>query len=103
LAAETEDNRRYWLSDRLLKVAKELVNSNTHEIMKRHGMPSRYRRSLSRRGILELWGPQRTAIDKGLLDTENQFDFVISIPTGSGKTLIAEMAIAAALSKTESG
>ncbi|MFZ1897647.1 ATP-dependent DNA helicase [Methanoregula sp.] len=41
-------------------------------------------------GILELYPPQVTCIEKGLLDGKN---LLVAIPTASGKTLIAEMAM----------
>ena len=41
-------------------------------------------------GIRELYPPQATCIEKGLLDNKN---LLVAIPTASGKTLIAEMAM----------
>jgi helicase len=41
-------------------------------------------------GIKELFPPQRGAIENGLFSNEN---FVIAIPTASGKTLLAELAM----------
>ncbi len=41
-------------------------------------------------GILELYPPQATCVEKGLLDGKN---LLVAIPTASGKTLIAEMAM----------
>ncbi len=41
-------------------------------------------------GIRELYPPQATCIEKGLLDGRN---LLVAIPTASGKTLIAEMAM----------
>ncbi len=48
----------------------------------------------NRRGVTDLYPIQRKAIEKGLFDGVSQ---VVSAPTGSGKTLVAEMAIANAL------
>ncbi|OLS29121.1 MAG: putative ski2-type helicase [Candidatus Heimdallarchaeota archaeon LC_2] len=45
-------------------------------------------------GIKELFPPQAEAVEAGLMDGEN---FVIAIPTASGKTLIAILAIFSAL------
>jgi helicase len=41
-------------------------------------------------GILELYPPQATCVEKGLLDGKN---LLVAIPTASGKTLVAEMAM----------
>ncbi|MGB8220618.1 MAG: ATP-dependent DNA helicase [Methanoregula sp.] len=41
-------------------------------------------------GILELYPPQATCVEKGLLKGKN---LLVAIPTASGKTLIAEMAM----------
>jgi len=41
-------------------------------------------------GIRELYPPQATCVEKGLLDGNN---LLVAIPTASGKTLIAEMAM----------
>ncbi|MFP4038493.1 MAG: DEAD/DEAH box helicase [Candidatus Nanohaloarchaea archaeon] len=42
-------------------------------------------------GITELNPPQRQAVEKGLMDGE---DLIVASPTASGKTLIAELAVA---------
>ncbi len=47
-------------------------------------------------GIYELYPPQAEAVEKGLLESVNQ---VVAIPTASGKTLIAIMAIFSSLLK----
>lgn len=46
--------------------------------------------SYAKKGITSLYPPQAECIDKGLLDGKN---LLISIPTASGKTLLAEMAM----------
>ncbi|AIY91205.1 DEAD/DEAH box helicase [Geoglobus acetivorans] len=45
---------------------------------------------LRKRGINELYPPQKEAVEKGIFSDRN---FVIAIPTASGKTLIAELAM----------
>nr|WP_319539360.1 ATP-dependent DNA helicase [uncultured Methanospirillum sp.] len=52
--------------------------------------------SCSRKGIKELYPPQAACVDSGLLDGKN---LLISIPTASGKTLLAEMAMASQIAK----
>ncbi|MCX6689369.1 MAG: ATP-dependent DNA helicase [Methanoregula sp.] len=41
-------------------------------------------------GITELYPPQATCVDKGIFDNKN---LLVAIPTASGKTLVAEMAM----------
>lgn len=53
-------------------------------------MPSEFKRLLVERGIKKLYPPQEEAIRAGLLKGKN---LVVSAPTASGKTLIAELAI----------
>lgn len=53
-------------------------------------MPSEVRKLLVERGIKKLYPPQEEAIKAGLLKGKN---LVVSAPTASGKTLIAELAI----------
>lgn len=54
-------------------------------------LPNEAIESVVNRGISKLTPPQENAISEGLLSGKN---FVIAAPTASGKTLIAEMAIA---------
>ncbi|WP_457619401.1 DEAD/DEAH box helicase [Methanopyrus sp.] len=51
-------------------------------------LPGHVREYLDRRGIRELFPPQREAVEKGLFNDEN---LLIAAPTASGKTLLAEM------------
>jgi helicase len=68
------------------------------EISKRYPvMESAITRIIEEDGIGELYEPQEKAIEAGLLDGENM---TIAIPTASGKTLIAELAM---LSKVQQG
>ena len=46
--------------------------------------------STSKSGIRDLYPPQTACVEKGLLDGKN---LLVAIPTASGKTLIAEMAM----------
>lgn len=96
-AFETADSERYWLTDRVLRDMQTMSGASMHRILRQHRLPDSFRRSMARSGILELWAPQREAIDKGLLESDNPPHMLISIPTGSGKTLVAEMAILNAL------
>jgi len=58
------------------------------------GVPEDYAADLRDRGIEELYPPQASAVERGVLDGEN---LVASVPTASGKTLIAEMAMLASV------
>jgi len=51
--------------------------------------------------IVELWASQIRAIESGLLDKRRK-NFVISMPTSAGKTLIAELAIIKSLIEDQS-
>jgi len=53
-------------------------------------IPQNLKQKYAREGILELYPPQIDCVDKGLLDGKN---LLVAIPTASGKTLIAEMAM----------
>ena len=48
------------------------------------------------RGITELYPPQAACVEEGLLEGKN---LLVSIPTASGKTLVAELAMHAAIAK----
>ncbi|MHA1404527.1 MAG: DEAD/DEAH box helicase [Candidatus Helarchaeota archaeon] len=52
-------------------------------------LPDVVKKVLQSRGISSLYPPQEEVVKKGLFSQEN---FVVSIPTASGKTLIAELA-----------
>lgn len=58
------------------------------------GLPQGVPDRLSDEGIAELYPPQAAAVDAGLLDGEN---VVAAVPTASGKTLIAELAMLSAV------
>lgn len=59
------------------------------------GLPKKVLDVLKDQGIRVLFEPQELAINKGLLDLEN--NFLVSVPTASGKTLIAELFMIKAL------
>ena len=53
-------------------------------------IPENLRYQLTTAGIIELYPPQIECVQKGLFEREN---LLIAIPTASGKTLVAEMAM----------
>jgi helicase len=53
-------------------------------------IPENLRQSYQRAGITDLYPPQAECIRRGLLDGKN---LLVAIPTASGKTLVAEMAM----------
>ncbi|MHA1211972.1 MAG: ATP-dependent DNA helicase [Candidatus Heimdallarchaeota archaeon] len=57
-------------------------------------LPEKAKQVLLARGITSLFPPQAKAIKQGLLDGEN---LVLAIPTASGKTLVAELAMLKAI------
>ena len=60
------------------------------------GLPDGVTEALATEGIEELYPPQAEAVEKGLLDGES---LVASVPTASGKTLIAELAMLSAIER----
>lgn len=60
-----------------------------------YGMPSKVVELLKNSGLEELYPPQEEAVSQGLLKLENSF--IISVPTASGKTLIAELLMVKAI------
>ncbi|AWB27737.1 ATP-dependent DNA helicase [Halococcoides cellulosivorans] len=58
------------------------------------GVPEWVPEVLSERGVEELYPPQAAAVEAGVTQSEN---LVASVPTASGKTLIAELAITSRL------
>ncbi|MHA1355991.1 MAG: DEAD/DEAH box helicase, partial [Candidatus Heimdallarchaeota archaeon] len=57
-------------------------------------LPQEARDLISKRGFDSLYPPQVEAIKRGLLDGES---IVLAIPTASGKTLVAELAMLKAI------
>lgn len=95
-ARDFGDGNRYWLATRLLEVVSQMRSASTHFVLKDQGIPQSFIDSLARDNVLELWEPQLDALRKGLLE-DLSTDLVVAIPTGAGKTLIAELAIVKAL------
>jgi helicase len=60
------------------------------------GLPAGYVEDLREQGIEELYPPQAEAVERGVLDGES---LVASVPTASGKTLIAELAMLASVAR----
>ncbi len=64
-----------------------------HRVLRQAAVSERYRYALARDGYLEFWKPQLQAISKGLLRRSPHKNFIVSLPTGAGKTILAELAI----------
>ncbi|MGZ0747043.1 ATP-dependent DNA helicase [Haloparvum sp. AD34] len=60
------------------------------------GLPEGVGEALEAEGVAELYPPQEQAVEAGLLDGEN---LVAAVPTASGKTLIAELAMLSAIER----
>lgn len=95
-ARDFGDGNRYWLASRMLEVASQMGLASTHVVLKNQGVPQSFIDSLARDNVLELWEPQLDAVRQGLLEDASS-NLVVAIPTGAGKTLIAELAIIKAL------
>ncbi len=96
---DSEDAEHLWLARRLRAVATEMYECSMHRVLGEHNVPVPFRRSLAASGIIELWRPQMKAVAAGVLDGKAGMNLVVSIPTGAGKTLIAELAIMGVLTK----
>lgn len=59
-------------------------------------LPEAFKKTYADKGIESLYPPQNECINKGLLEGA---DLLVAIPTASGKTLIAEMAMHAAITR----
>ncbi|WP_280535298.1 ATP-dependent DNA helicase [Halopenitus sp. POP-27] len=60
------------------------------------GLPSGVGEALEAEGVADLYPPQAEAVEAGLLEGEN---LVAAVPTASGKTLIAELAMLSAIER----
>jgi replicative superfamily II helicase len=82
------------LCDRLASVMRGIASRSTFGVLRRHNMAPERVQWFGYR-LPELWSSQVEAIDAGLLGPEGSF--VLSLPTGSGKTFLAQLAIISAL------
>ncbi|MCH8109192.1 MAG: DEAD/DEAH box helicase [Chloroflexi bacterium] len=102
-AFESDEADYYWLADRLGAVFEKMEANSMHRVLSELGVPVGFRRAMARTGALELWGPQLEAVDKCVFSNgAGGPNLVVSVPTGAGKTLIAELAILSALQGEES-
>ncbi len=60
------------------------------------GLPAGVGEALEAEGVADLYPPQEAAVDAGILDGES---LVAAVPTASGKTLIAELAMLSAVER----
>ncbi len=83
-----------YLGQRWLRVANALWETSSHRLLTPRGFSPSYLRRLVADGIISLWPHQERAIEAGLLEAQN---FVAALPTGSGKSLLAELSLAQTL------
>ncbi len=102
-ALERYDANIFWLADRLILAIQRMIGANIRLLLAPTHLPTVYADLLARDGYHEFWGPQLEAIRKGLLNPDRETHFVISVPTGSGKSLFAELSILNALSNDSDG
>ncbi|MEI8012883.1 MAG: DEAD/DEAH box helicase, partial [Candidatus Omnitrophota bacterium] len=67
---------------------------NFEELLVQYNFPPAYRQVLLAGGITMLHPPQADAIHAGVLNGTN---VILAVPTASGKTLVAELAILKAI------
>ena len=68
------------------------------EILTRYNFPAEVIKILTDSGIQNLYPPQVSAVEKGILDGKN---LLLSVPTAAGKTLIAELCMLKAILHNE--
>lgn len=84
------------LTSRLSRAAAGMTARSTYRVLRAAGIPG---------GVVglfaserpELWSVQASAIERGLLDPDRAF--VLSLPTGSGKTFLAQLRVLATLDR----
>jgi len=86
-----------WLAERWLHAAEHIWAHSAQRKLRELDFPLSYRRRLVADGIVEFWPDQLQALQAGLLDAR---PFVVSLPTGSGKTLLAELALLRSLTNS---
>jgi replicative superfamily II helicase len=95
-AVQSQDAQRLWLAERLHRIALQMQEASVHRLLGQANFPDTYRHALARDHYFEFWEPQRKAIAQGLVDDLSKH-VVVSVPTGAGKTLFAELCILAGL------
>src|ERR1700757_2620127 len=58
------------------------------EVLTKYNFPQEAIRIITQSGITDLYPPQASAVEKGLLDGKS---LLLSVPTAAGKTLMAEL------------
>ncbi|MEX1171255.1 MAG: DEAD/DEAH box helicase [Chloroflexota bacterium] len=84
------------LVDRIARVAEGMSGRSTYRVLTAAGLPDDLVRSYAAKRP-ELWSNQVDAIGTGLLEPDRAF--VLSLPTGSGKTFLAQLRILATLDR----
>lgn len=80
------------LAGRLERVAAGMTERSTHRVLRNAGLAAPLVRLYAARRP-ELWSAQERAIELGFLDPDRAF--VLSLPTGAGKTFLAQLRILA--------
>jgi len=84
------------LAGRLQRVAAGMSERATHLVLRDAGLPAPVVRHFAARRP-ELWSAQRQAIERGFLDAGRAF--ALSLPTGAGKTFLAQLRILSTLER----
>lgn len=79
----------FWTADKLGLICDGMWERSVFRVLQNKGLPASYVALLASTGTTELWSSQATLVNSGLLDERKPF--VINLPTGAGKSLLAEM------------
>jgi len=89
-----------WLATRWVRAAEALWMRCTQRVLPRLGFEPPYLERLVSDGIVTLWPQQLEALEAYILDAPQ---FVLGMPTGAGKTLLAELVVVRTMGEQPEG
>ena len=85
-----------WFAFATGRVMVDLLNTSVRVVLREHGFPPDYIDLLVDTGTTRLWPSQLRALHRGILGGTTEH-FVVGLPTGAGKSLLAELLVAKCL------